>query len=218
MAVDYRGEIYGIARYAGVRNKQLKGRIGDPAKLPSVDQAKQDMADRMTAMLRHHITQAERAHKLRSASLTFQRNQTLQRQRDEREKLQQMQEARRIAETRMRAQRLSRGFRGVWDRLTGKYAQIKRQNEREALLAFYRDREEKDGLIFRQIEERQKLQSRIRNEKKEHALDVQRLHRDIAGYKDMRSGAAQSPREHFERVRDQRGRSRERDRDRSREP
>ena len=60
-----------------------------------------------------------------------------------------------------RTARLSKGFRGIWDRLTGTYADLKRQNERDALLALRRDREEKDAPIFRHIEEREGLQQRI---------------------------------------------------------
>jgi hypothetical protein len=159
VAVDYRGEAYAIARYAGVRTKQVRERLDDTARLPSVDQARGEFARRMTGMLKIHAENAERKQKLRAASLRFQYTQTVQRQRDEREKVRAAQEQRWSAETAARAQRLSKGFRGVWDRLTGKHAEIKRQNERETLLGFYRDRQEKDDLIFRQIEERQRLGS-----------------------------------------------------------
>lgn len=188
VAVDYRGEVYAIARYAGVRTKQVRERLGDAAQLPSVEQAKDQIARRMTGMLKIHAQNAERKQKLRSASLRFQYEQTVQRQRDEREKMRQMQEERWNVETAARAQRLSKGFRGIWDRLTGKHAEIKRQNERETLLAFYRDRQERDDLIFRQIEERQRLHERIREERKRNTQEVQQLHRDIKSYSQMRSG------------------------------
>lgn len=72
VAVDYRGEVYAIARYAGIHTKQVRDRLGDPAQLPSVEQAKQDFASRMSAMLKAHIEQAERANRQRSAALTQQ--------------------------------------------------------------------------------------------------------------------------------------------------
>src|SRR5690606_37964643 len=99
VAVDYRGEVYAIARYAGVKTKQVRERLGDLGELPSVAQAKDEIARRMTGMLKIHVENAQRKQKLRAASLRFQYEQTVQRQRDEREKLQQMQEKRWNAET-----------------------------------------------------------------------------------------------------------------------
>lgn len=214
VAVDYRGEVYAIAKYAGLRTKQLRERLGDPAHLPSVTDVARENAARMSAMLKAHVERAEQANKLRSAALRFQYTQTIQRQRDEREKLTQAHEQRWNTENATRAARLSKGFRGLWDRLTGKYAELKNQNEREALLALRRDREEKDGLIFRHIEERERLQQRVRDEKKTQALEVQRLHRDIAAF--MERGPRNLPdvRDQFRRATRQRedfGRSRDRD-------
>lgn len=188
VAVDFRGEAYAIARYAGVKAKQVRERLGDVGELPSVAQAKDEIARRMSEMLKIHIENAQRKQKLRSASLRFQYEQTVQRQRDEREKLRQMQEKRWSAETAARAARISKGFRGLWDRLTGRHAEIKRQNEREALLAFYRDRQEKDDLIFRQIEERKRLHERIREERDRHALDIKELRCGMDRYAAMRTG------------------------------
>ncbi|GMU68265.1 MAG: hypothetical protein AMXMBFR37_05980 [Steroidobacteraceae bacterium] len=215
VAVDYRGEVYAVAKYAGIRTKQVNERIGALSALPSVDEVKEQNAARMSAMLKLHIEQAERANKLQSATLRFQYAQIKQQQQDERAKLRTMQEARWNTENAARAGRISRGFRGIWDRLTGKYAEIKHQNEREALLGFYRDRAEKDELIFRQLEERERLQQRIRDEKKTQALGVERLHADIAAFGERK--AAMTPgalREKFQKATRepfQRGARRERD-------
>lgn len=91
VAVDYRGEVYAIARYAGIHTKQVKDRLGDPAYLPSIEDVKRESSARMSAMLKGHIEQAERANRQRSAALKFQYTQTIQRQREEREKLRQAQ-------------------------------------------------------------------------------------------------------------------------------
>lgn len=218
VAVDYRGEVYVIAKYAGVRTRQVRDRLGDPAQLPSVDEASREIGLRMSAMLRGHIEQAEKANRLRSAALKFQYTQTIQRQRDERETLKRSHEARWNAESAARGTRLSKGFRGIWDRLTGKNAETKRQNEREALLGLQRDRREMDSLIFRHLDERGRLQQRIREERKSAALDVQRLHQDIARFMEVRSGSPTKLREHFRQATGQRedfrpGRDRSRDRD-----
>lgn len=182
--------------------------------LASVEDVKRENAARMSAMLKAHIERAEQANKLRSAALRFQYTQTIQRQRDEREKLTQAIEKRWNADNAARAARLSKGFRGIWDRLTGKYADLKRQNEREALLALRRDREERDSLIFRHIEERARLQQRVRDEKKTHALEIQRLHQDVAALLERGPRNLPDVRDQFRRATRQRedlGRSRDRD-------
>lgn len=86
--------------------------------------------------------------------------------------------------------RLSKGFRGVWDRLTGKYAKITWQNEREALQAFYRERQEIAALIYKQMEQREGAQQRIREERKDYAQELLHIRHDIAKYQDMRSSNA----------------------------
>lgn len=214
VAVDYRGEVYAIAKYAGLRTKQVQERLGASAQLPSVEDVKRENGARISAMLKAHIERAEQANKLRSVALRFEHTKVLQRQRDEREQLSLAHEKRWNAENTARAARLSKGFRGLWDRLTGKYAELKRQNEREALLALRRDREEKDSLIFRHIEERERLQQRIRDERKSAALEVQRLHRDVAAFTARGPGKPPNVREQFQRAARQRrdlGRSRDRD-------
>jgi len=221
VAVDYHGEVYAIAKYAGVRTKQVRDRLGDPAQLPSVEQASREISSRMSEMLKGHVEQAEKSNRQRSAALKFQYTQTIQRQRDERETLKQSHEARWNAENAVRAARLSKGFRGIWDRLTGRHSSTKQQNEREALLALHRDRKETDALIFRHLDERERLQQRIHEERKSASLDVQRLHQDIAGYMEMRSGSPTKLREHFQKATNQRqdfGRGRDRSRDRDFEP
>lgn len=197
VAVDYRGKVYAISRYVGLYAKHVRERLGDPAELPSVETVLSDNAKRISEGLKRNIEQAEKANRAGSAALKFQYAQTIQRQREEREALKQAHEMRWNAETKLRAQLLSKGFRGIWDRLTGKYAEIKQQNERKALLALHRDRSEMDALIFRHIEERERLQQRVRDERKSAALEVQRLHRDIAAFMERSSGKPPNMREHF---------------------
>ena len=97
-----------------------------------------------------------------AASIVFRRADLVQRHRAERKKLKSGQEERWKEETSRRAARLSSGLRGVWDHLTGKYGKLRRQNEREALQALRRDRQQVDDLIQAQLIERRRLQEQIR--------------------------------------------------------
>lgn len=221
VALDYRGKPYSITKYTGQSIKDVKARLGEPndtSPWPSFEKATNEIADRMSGALRRHVEEAERQARLRSAALHFQYTQTVQRQRAEREKLRFALEQRERAESAARAQRLSRGWRGLWDRVTGRHQRIQHQNEREALLAFYRDRQQKDDLIFRQLEERQGIVKRVRDEKKSHSLELQRLHADIAHARDIRIAPAHRPSERAERPGDTRKPKREPERSPDFEP
>jgi hypothetical protein len=47
VAIDYRGEVYSIPKYAGVKTKEVRQRLGDPSNLSSVDDAKTAWASDM---------------------------------------------------------------------------------------------------------------------------------------------------------------------------
>lgn len=182
VAVDYRGEVYAVARWAGLRTKEVREKLGDPRDLPTVAATKAEIARCMSPALGRYLAEAQAAFQKGFAVLGFKRSERVQRHRAERERLDQAQQERWDAETNARAARLSHGFRGVWDRLTGRYARIRRQNEQETWQSARRDQAERDALVERQLEERRELQAEIRAARQAHARDVARLHRDIGHY------------------------------------
>lgn len=117
-------------------------------------------------------------------------------------------EKRWIAETNARAARL-RGFSGVWQRITGRYAKIREQNEREAWQALLRDRGERDGLVSSQLDERRDLQQHVRAQRERQQADLLLLREDIARYQELRL----PERTPEERKKDREGRQRQRGRD-----
>ena len=193
VAIDYRGEVYSLSRYAGAKGKELEARIGDPAHLRSVDQTIAEIAQGMTGKLQAFIADAERKAAQRSEELAQQKAALASRHRAEREKLATGLERRWQAETQRRAQRLPKGFSGIWHRLTGQYAKIRDQNEREALEAYHRDRMAKDDLIFRQLDERGSLQSYIRAERLVSQRRLAVLREDVANYDALEVRERQKP-------------------------
>jgi hypothetical protein len=188
VAVDYRGETYAIARYTGVKTKAVRDRLGDPKTLPSIEQTKARIAADMSQKLQQHLADAEATKTKRSAAFEFKRQQLVEEQRKERQLLEKSQSKRWDAETKDRAQRLSKGLMGIWHRLTGKYEKTKRQNELDALVALQRDRQEKDELIFKHIQQRQQLSLRQRSEIHTHELEIELLRQDIEDYRDLKTG------------------------------
>jgi transcriptional regulator CtsR len=186
VAVDYQGELYAIARYTNKRSKEVKAKLGDPKTLPTVIETKALIASRMTDMIKNYISEATTALSKANATLAFKKSQMVQKHQAARKQLFNAIDTRWATEIAYRAQRLSRGFKGLWDRVTGKHAQIKRQHEYEAWKGFLRDQALKETLISTQLNERGVLQQEIDGAQKVHAKEMTNLHRDIAHY--MRLG------------------------------
>lgn len=191
VAVDFRGEIYAVAKWVGVRTKEMRSKLGEAEHLPNIAEAKASIAAGMTDMLRGHIAKAEVASQKKLAALDFQKSQLVEKQRKERADLDAAHEKRWAKETAERAGRLNRGFRGIWDRLTGRYGEQSRKNEWEALEASRRDRREKDALIERHLDERQGYHTLAKQVKAAHARNVEQLHHDVADF--VRMGEAERP-------------------------
>jgi hypothetical protein len=117
--------------------------------------------------------------------MAFRKSELVARHRDERQKLLAADERRWQTETRQCAQRLPKRLSGIWHRITGRYAKVQAQNERETLQAWRRDRAEKDELIFRQLEERQVLQRDLKAQRAMAQEDPMRLREDIARYRSL---------------------------------
>lgn len=191
VAVDFRGEVFAISKWTGVRTKDVAARLGDPKSLPGVEETKATIAGRMTEQVRRYIEEARVAHMKEFASLAFKRADLVQRQREERAKLEELHRRRHIAETNARAARLSRGVRGIWDRLTGKYGKIRRENEQEAFEVYRRDQAEKQTLVERQLAARQVLVKEVRRVRQMQSEDMARLQEDVAFF--MRLGEREAP-------------------------
>lgn len=194
VAIDYRGEVYSLSRYAGVKTEELEARLGDPNRLRTVEATKVEIARHVGQKLESFIADAELKAKQRFAMLAFQKSEMLARHQHARQTLWAAHERRWQAETLARAERLPKGFSGIWHRLTGQYARIRELNDREALEAFHRDRAEKDALVFAQLDERQELQREIREMHLAASEELMRLRGDIATYQNL--DQAKPDREH----------------------
>ena len=55
VAVDIHGEVYAVARWASVKTKDVRARLGSPDALPSVNEVARDLKGRVTAQLKSYI-------------------------------------------------------------------------------------------------------------------------------------------------------------------
>ena len=52
VAVDWRGEIYAVSRYAGIKTKEVRNKLGEPEQLPTVAETKERIAKEARLRLR----------------------------------------------------------------------------------------------------------------------------------------------------------------------
>lgn len=182
VAVDWRGEVYALSRYAGVKTKDVAARLGDAAPLPSVQERQAWLGKRMGAKLRAWVQEESVRYEKQALSLRFQREQMVQRQRVQRWDLDAAQERRRDEDQRQRAARIPTGLKGIWSWATGKTRKIRLQNEMEALHAQERDRAEREAIVQKQLAERRVLQTRVRLVRAKQHESAQDLTREAALY------------------------------------
>jgi len=187
VAVDWRGEIYAISRWVGVKAKDVKARLGNSDDLSSVEKMQQQLAEKFTDKLQQFVNEATSSHEKAEQRLKQKRQALVKRHRHERAHLKQVQETRRQQETQTRSSRLPTGLKALWFRVTGKYRAIKKQNEIEASQGKLRDQLEQQNLIDKQLRERRYLQHEIRLMRHQHGIQIKKLNRDMGEYLNLSS-------------------------------
>lgn len=199
VAVDYHGEIYAVAKWVGIKSKDVKARLTDGDALPSVDEAKAQITEEMRAHLQRLRDEQDSAIRARLNELEDARAHMADKHAAAREALRLAQAAREVAETKARQERFNKGLRGFWDRLSGAHKRIKEQNEQEASAARTRDQKDTDALVFEQLEQRRSLQARIDRLGRFHERSDQTLQHDLSRYEEMSRAKPDRPARHVRR-------------------
>jgi len=192
VAVSHTGNVLSVARYAGQKAKDVTARLGAADDLPSADEAKAKLANQMHEAVRRHINEANALYKTKMAPLEQERRKMTDQHRAERLRLTEKQQQRWQQESRERAARLAKGLPGLWQRVSGEHARIRTQNERAAYAALRRDRKQQHRLIWAQLAERQGLQTRIQDVRREHAELLLKLRGDRQHHRGVVREAEQS--------------------------
>lgn len=186
VAVDVQGEVYAIPKWAGLKTRQVRDRLGDEAALPGIAEVKRRLADEMLPRLGAFRDQLEAEAREQRAAFDQRRRDLVRRQRAERQSLKDRTERRSAAEAAARQARFRTGLGGLWDRLRGEHGRIRERNEREAEAARLRDRAERDALVFRHLDQRQRLTIFRLHVRQRHDEDRRALARDMDAFRAMR--------------------------------
>ncbi|MCB1590996.1 MAG: relaxase/mobilization nuclease domain-containing protein [Alphaproteobacteria bacterium] len=160
VAIDRQGEIYALARWSGLKTKEVSARLGDPKGLPTVKEAQARNAQEMTPALKRLQEELEVRRQKAKDAADQQRFVLVKRQKAERQALERKQDIRQRAEAKDRQSRFRTGLAGLWDRLRGEHARIRERNALDAYQGLVRDREERDGLILSHLDQRKTLKDR----------------------------------------------------------
>lgn len=182
VALDIAGNVYALARWAGVKTKDVKARLGDAADLQSVTEVSDWLHERKTDQVEAYRDQVKKQHASEIRPFIAERDAMVVAQRKERKDLKAKQEARWAEETKLRQERLNKGLRGLFDRITGTYRKTKKQNKREAEICLHRDQEQRDRLIHAQMAQRRELLDRAKNVKHRHKQQRDHMAKTIRSY------------------------------------
>lgn len=190
VAIDECCEVYSVARQLkkGTNKKEVIAKLGEPNELPTVDEARAEMAATLAKRLDALRQEQQSAIAERQQAIKHLHADLVQRQKAERKSLESGHAQRTIRETKARQARFNKGLRGLLDHFTGKRRRIRKQNEQDAAEALRRDRREKDALIFAHLEQRQALSRRMERLQQFREASAEKIGADIEQFQDIREG------------------------------
>lgn len=175
VAIDHLGEVYAVARWVGLRTKQVLERLGDPDQLRPVHEVQAEISRKVADKLAGFRGAVRSDFEIARSGLLEKRRVMVEQQRAERNWLVDLQTVRAHEEARQRQSRLRTGLKGLWDWVTGRAAKIRIQNEEEWQRSVLRDRAERQALIDRQLQERRELQRQLKEHEKRRDRELSEL-------------------------------------------
>lgn len=182
VVLDHAGEVWSLPRLVDVKTKDVRSRLGEGDDLSSVSDARKSIGDRMTPAMRRHIKESREQFTQRSMRLGKQKEEMTRAHRSARTEQEALQKSEWDNENLARVARMPKGMRGLWDRITGRYQEIRRFNEAEAQRSRERQEEERQKLIDKQREERAVLQERFKELRSQQAEQLLELRKDIGRF------------------------------------
>ena len=157
VATDMKGEVYSIPKWTSVKTKEVTAKLGDRESLPSLDEAKENIAntlaptvDRLAQEQNAKLEALEKAKEAKAKALAEKHAQQRALQKT-------LQEQRAVKEEQDRNARFKKGLHGLLDRVTGEHSRTKTQNKVEAFQAAKRDEQQRDELIMRRLQKQRDL-------------------------------------------------------------
>jgi hypothetical protein len=136
----------------------------------------------MTPAIRRHVDESRLRFQQSSAKLGHDKMEMTHRHREGRSKLEERQCQEWDAQTRQRNDRLPKGMRGLWHRITGRYQDVRAANEADAQAGRARQADERQALIDRQRSERAVLQADFKALRTRQTQELLELRREVGRF------------------------------------
>ena len=179
VAVDVYGEVFSLSKQLGIKANALEKRLGKPQDLPSVAEAREKIDAQVRGLFDKYRAELQKTHEQELRPLLRIKTTMTEQHRKDRAAQKAYQDKRWNEEQNIRASRIRKGFKGLWDKLTFKYWTIRKQNEKDAWQGHVRDREERQELIEVQHGQRHNLQMQFSGMRQRHEHEMQKLTADM---------------------------------------
>ncbi len=190
VAVDLHGEFYSLTRQLGQKAKALEARLGLTENLPSVTEVKTTINGRLSKLFNTYTDELTAHQKDQAKPLLHAKAAMTKDHRNIRAKLDSFQKDHWQSEELKRSARIRRGFKGIWDKINGRYWKTRKRNEHETWQANIRDQKQHKELIQQQLSERQDLQKQINHLQKSQDKERSTLIRDLSHLKSVKKKTA----------------------------
>ncbi|WP_298975808.1 relaxase [uncultured Roseobacter sp.] len=196
VALDAQGEVYAVPKWAGVKTKDAREKLGSPKTYRCVDETKTWIAEQMQLALSKWEAELAKQHQALARHQAREKVKLKEQQQAERKQIRERQEQLCKADAKERQARFRRGLSGLWDRLRGEHKRMREENEREAWQARLRYQAQMDDLVFRHLEDRRMMKHQ--HEIGRTLLDDQRseLAKDRDRFDELRSNRTTHSRDH----------------------
>ncbi len=162
VVIDLYAQIYPLnKRKIGLVKKDIAARLGAPEKLQSISEAQKNIKARIDKLFKSFGDELASSHKDQAKPLRLEKAALVQEHKDQRAKLRAYLHKRWQREELERNKNIRKGFKGLWDKINGRYWKTRKANEIETKKCRIRDRTELEELLFEQFKQRAELQMRI---------------------------------------------------------
>lgn len=189
VAIDHRGEIYAVSKWADVRTKAVRERLGEPDNLPSVSETKIEIARAMQTKMQDFQREVAEREEREKAEAAKARETLKVRQHAERQAQYEASRLRAQADTHERKSRLRTGLAGLWDRLRGERKRTLERNALEAESAQRRDKEARERLTETQMSQRRDVVMEQARKREETKTTTRELTEDARMFRQMEADA-----------------------------
>lgn len=179
VAVDHKGEVYPVSRWAGVKTKEVSARFGALESLPTVNDAHAQAAKPVTDRLKELQEEQNRLAREILQRLAAERKIEIERQCQEKLRLASEHAERKAKEDTEHQAQLRKRLASLLDRITGQRKRTLKKNQLEAVQAQRRDKKEKVELSQAQKLKRDDFKASAKKKRTHHKAVKQELKADI---------------------------------------